>query len=397
MPKLDKGRQTQYRTKVAEDFPETLAIVDVNRFLEAYKNHFIIGFCSEDEQKLMERMGELLKSSGTTSFKKTVSCRYGQNPGGPAAFYKEIGASGPCTADIKLLQKGKGLGYINIADLDLSQKMTKSVHDLFGEDQLVATIVKHETPSGAAARGTDPLETYEKAWGTDTLSSFGGVVVLSYEVTPEVAEKIVIPSRNTEVLAAPSYANGALEILAKREPLRVIKMASFSEPVIDNGLEYKRTTGGLLVENRFQTKIQGPYDIDCISEAKPTESDINAALFAWHGAAHTRSNAVLIGLEDVICGIGSGQRSRIDSATNAIELSRRGYGPEGTFMASDAYMPATDVVELAAKEGVRGIIYPLGSNMDQKVLELANEHGLIMIATRKPGSTEGGERCFLHR
>jgi phosphoribosylaminoimidazolecarboxamide formyltransferase/IMP cyclohydrolase len=294
------------------------------------------------------------------------------------------------------LQEGKGLGYINLADSDLAQRLMKSIHDISG-GRLVSVIVKHEMPS-AVARGTDPFETYTASWHADPLSNFGGVVALSYEVTPEIAEAVVTPARNTEVLLAPSYTKEALEILKKREPLRVVKMPGVEGIVADNGLDYKRVEGGLLVENRFQTKIRSPEDIDCISEAKPIPGDIDAALLAWHTAAYTRSNAVVIGMQSRIHGIGSGQRSRIDAAYNAVRIAtERGYGAQGTFMASDAFMPATDVVELCHNNGIRGIIYPLGSNKDAEVLDMANKYGMVMLITRKPGETQGGERCFLHR
>lgn len=113
-------------------------------------------------------------------------------------------------------------------------------------------------------------------------------------------------------------------------------------------------------------------------------------------ACFTRSNAVVIGKADKVHGIGSGQRSRIDSAENAIRLSCRGYGPEGCVLASDAFMPFPDVVELAARNGITAIIYPLGSMRDEDVIAKANEHRLAMIITRKPGESDS-ERGFLHR
>lgn len=379
MLELDKERQAQYRQKTEEAFPNQYAIVNMDVLQKEFDTDVL----------------EKIKKSSTL-FNKKISCRYGQNPGSPAAFYAEERAIGPCVANMEVIKEGKnGLSYINIGDLDLAQRLINSLHNI-SDGMLIASIIKHEMPSGVA-RGDDPLWTYETARGTDSLSCFGGVVAFSYNVTPEVAENLVIPERNTEVVAAPSYEWEALEILAKREPLRVIKMPNISEEVIDNGLEYKRTEGGLLIESRFKTKILSADDIDCISEQKPTSSDIKAAIFAWHVAAYTRSNAVVIGTEDKIHGIGSGQRSRIDAAENAIRLAARGYGAENTFMASDAFMPATDVVKLAAKNNVRGIIYPLGSIEDKEVLKEANKHGLIMLVTRKPGSNEGGERCFLHR
>jgi phosphoribosylaminoimidazolecarboxamide formyltransferase/IMP cyclohydrolase len=123
---------------------------------------------------------------------------------------------------------------------------------------------------------------------------------------------------------------------------------------------------------------------------------VEAAVFNWTVACFTRSNAIVIGRMDKVHGIGSGQRSRIDAADCAIRFSRRGYGPEGCVLASDAFMPFPDVVELAAQNGITALIYPLGSVRDQEVIDRANELGLAMIITRRPGETDS-ERSFLHR
>jgi phosphoribosylaminoimidazolecarboxamide formyltransferase/IMP cyclohydrolase len=136
--------------------------------------------------------------------------------------------------------------------------------------------------------------------------------------------------------------------------------------------------------------------VDVVSKRRPSPEEVQAALFTWTVACFTRSNAVVIGTSDKTHGIGSGQRSRIDSAEDAIRLSRRGYGPEGCVLASDAFMPFPDVVELAGKHGITAIIYPLGSIKDQEVIDKADELGLAMIITRKPGEVDS-ERCFLHR
>jgi len=136
--------------------------------------------------------------------------------------------------------------------------------------------------------------------------------------------------------------------------------------------------------------------VDVVSERKPTPDELKAAIFNWIVAAFTRSNAVVIGTKDKIHGIGSGQRSRIDAAEDAVRVSKRGYGPKGCVMASDAFMPFPDVVEFAAKNGITAIIYPLGSIRDQEVIDKANEFNIAMIVTRKPGDIDS-ERCFLHR
>jgi phosphoribosylaminoimidazolecarboxamide formyltransferase/IMP cyclohydrolase len=172
--------------------------------------------------------------------------------------------------------------------------------------------------------------------------------------------------------------------------------APLDRPAVDNGLEFKRVAGGLLIQKRFDSKIISPLSVDVVSLRKPTEDEVRAAIFNWTVASFTRSNAVVIGKSDKVHGIGSGQRSRIDSAENAIRYSRRGYGPKGCVMASDAFMPFPDVVELAAQNGITAVIYPLGSVKDQEVIDKANELGLAMIVTRKPGEADC-ERCFLHR
>jgi phosphoribosylaminoimidazolecarboxamide formyltransferase/IMP cyclohydrolase len=189
----------------------------------------------------------------------------------------------------------------------------------------------------------------------------------------------------------------AQAILATRKPLRVVKLgAGIDETSRDNGLEFKRVEGGLLVQRRFDSKIVSPASVEVVSERVPTEDEMHAAIFCWTVACFTRSNAIVIGTADKIHGIGSGQRSRIDAAEDAIKFSERGYGSQGCVMASDAFMPFTDVVQLAAKKGITAIIYPLGSIRDQEVLRAADDLGLAMIITKKPGETDS-ERCFLHR
>ena len=359
MEKADRTARTQYQTKVKEEFPEILTF-------------------------------------GDTRFIKKIPMRYGENPGVPAAFYQEEGASGPNMAGLQILQEGtKGLSYINVGDMDLGQRLIAKLHRIF-KGRPACVIIKHEMPS-AVALGEDPLGTFEKAWKCDPLSSFGGVDVFNYTVTEPLARVLVESPRNVEVVYAPDFTRDALDVLAARKVLRVVKMgASIDVPSQDNGLEFKRVAGGLLLQKRFDSKIVSPESVDVVSRRKPTEDEVLAALFNWTVACYTRSNAVVIGTSDKTHGIGSGQRSRIDSAGDAIRLSQRGYGPKGCVLASDAFMPFPDVVELAAANGITALIYPLGSVKDQDVIDKANEHRLAMIVTRKPGEVDC-ERCFLHR
>lgn len=359
MEKSGKEDRLQYRTKIREEFPEVI--------------HF-----------------------GDKRFTKKQSMRYGENPGYPAAFYSEEEASGPNMATLEVLQEGiKGLGYINVGDMDLGQRLIRKLTAIY-TDRLICVLVKHEIPSGVAM-GETPEETFKKAWKCDPLSSFGSVDVFNYRVTEQLAELVVEKGRNVEVVYAPDFSPEALEILASRKSLRVVKMgASLDTEAVDNGLEFKRVAGGILVQKRFDSRIISPDSIDVVSNRQPTQEEIDAAIFNWNVACFTRSNAVVIGKNDKVHGIGSGQRSRVDAAEDAIRFSRRGYGPEECVMASDAFMPFPDVVELAAQNGIRAIIYPLGSIRDQEVIDKANKNHLAMLITRKPGEADS-ERCFLHR
>jgi len=357
--KAEASARKQYFTKIKEDFPE-------------------------------------LMDFGGQKFLKRLSMRYGENPGYPAAFYVEEKASGPNMAALQVLQEGsKGLGYINVGDMDLGQRLAKKLTEIH-PGRLAAVLIKHEMPSGVAL-GETPVETFEKAWKCDSLSNFGSVDVFNFAVDAALARHLIESPRNIEVVYAPDFAPDALEILASRKPLRVVKMgAPLEAPAVDNGLEFKRVAGGLLVQKRFDSKIVSSESVDVVSRRKPSLNEIQAAILNWTIACFTRSNAVVIGTADKVHGIGSGQRSRIDSAEDAIRLSRRGYGPEGCVLASDAFMPFPDVVELAARHGITAVIYPLGSVKDDEVIAKADQLGLAMIVTRRPGETDC-ERCFLHR
>ena len=359
MNKPERTSRTQYSTKVKEDFPQEMNL-------------------------------------GETRFVKKYAMRYGENPGYPAAFYQEAGASGPNMGHLEVLQEGsKGLSYINVGDMDIGQRLARKLTAIFPARR-ACVLIKHEMPSGVAL-GDDDVGTFEKAWKCDSLSNFGSVDVFNYEVTEPLARLLVESPRNIEVVYAPGYTPGALEALSGRKVLRVVRMgAPLDSESVDNGLEVKRVAGGLLVQKRFDSRIVSPDDLDVVSARKPGGTEIRAAILAWTVGCFTRSNAVVIGTEDKVHGIGSGQRSRIDSAENAIRLSRRGYGPEGCVLASDAFMPFPDVVELAAGNGITAVITPLGSIRDQEVIDRADALGLSMIVTRKAGEVDC-ERCFLHR
>ena len=309
-------------------------------------------------------------------------------------------------ANFTVLQEGRGIGYINAADMDLGQDLMLTLREVF-PNRFSHVIVKHEIPSGVGL-GDDDSWAFENAWGSDPLSSFGGVHVSSSTIHLNTAEQLTDPLKNVEVIYAPDYTEKALDILKERESLRVVKMNLINRSSVDNGLDYKRVNGGLLVQERWKTKIKSIEDLDCISKVSPNSHDLRAALLNWIVASYTRSNAVVTGSDYRTHGIGAGQQSRIDAAYMAIRKANGrpdangktisdSYGASGTFMASDAFMPQSDVVELASRNGIRGIVYPLGSIKDDEVLKAADDKGLVMLITRKKGEAHGGERCFTHR
>jgi len=359
MEKLDKETRQQYRRKVTEEFPPRIKIGNIN-------------------------------------FIKKIPMRYGENPGYPAAFYQEQNASGPNMSTLEVIQQGsKGLSYINVADMDLGQRLVKKLSSIYKEKK-VCVLIKHEMPSGVAL-GENPEQVFLKAWKCDPLSNFGSVDVFSYTVTEELAKVIIEKGRVVEVVYAPDFTPKALEVLSTRKLLRIVKMgASIHEESVDNNIEFKRVAGGLLIQKRFDSRITNPDKIHGVSQRKASPEEIEAAIFNWNVACFTRSNAVVIGKKDKVHGIGSGQRSRIDAAEDAIKFSKRGYGPENCVLASDAFIPFPDVVELAAENKIKAIIFPLGSINDHIIIEKADELGISMIATKSPDQVDS-ERCFLHR
>jgi|GEM_PF-189798 len=367
--KITSERRDQYKKFVPEDFPDNL------------------------EFKLGERI---------IKFRKKLPLRYGENPGTAAAFFEEIGAEGPNMGHFNIVQQGKGLGYINTGDMDVGQRLTLRLKNTIFQRYKSVVIVKHEIPSSVALGGTS-LDSFIKAWNSDPLCNFGGVAVFSGSVHEATARYIVDNKLYLEVLYAPEFTGEAREILAAKKDLRLVEMMSLIYPSVDVPLEFKRVAGGLLVQGRFESQIATDEDIDVVSKAQPSEHERRAAIFNWNVGCFTRSNSVVIGQEYQTHGIGSGQQSRIDSAYMAIYKANGGngrthfYGSKDCVLASDAYMPEPDVVELAAKSGITAIIYPLGSIKDKDVIAKADDHNISMIITRKPGSTEGGERCFLHR
>jgi phosphoribosylaminoimidazolecarboxamide formyltransferase/IMP cyclohydrolase len=266
---------------------------------------------------------------------------------------------------------GRDLSFNNLLDLDSARR-------LLGEFQVPAcVIVKHNNPCGAAVGGT-PLEAYRRAFASDPMSAFGGIVVLNREIDEELATALV--EQFIEVLFAPAYTEAALAVLGRKEKMRVLENQERRIPRVDEP-EIKQVMGGVLVQDR-DADLEDRAEMQVVTERRATEEEWSEMLFAWRLCKHVRSNAIVLGKDLATVGIGAGQMSRVDSVRLAIEKA----GPErarGSVLASDAYFPFADGPQLAIDAGVTAIIQPGGSVRDPEVVEAADRAGIAMVFTSR--------------
>jgi phosphoribosylaminoimidazolecarboxamide formyltransferase/IMP cyclohydrolase len=311
------------------------------------------------------------------AFEKVVDLSYGENPHQRAAYYEEAGVRTHLLARTVKLH-GKELSFNNLLDLDSGRRLLREF------ELPAATILKHNNPCGAAV-GETLDEAYDKAIACDPESAFGGVVVVNRRVDAELAEKL---SENfVELLFAPGYGEGALEILQRKPNIRIID-DSERRKIIVGEQDLRRVMGGLLVQDR-DGDLQERSTMDVVTERKPTEEEWGDLLFAWKVCKHVRSNAIVIAKDLATIGIGAGQMSRIDSVRIAVAKARREEAPlVGSALASDAFFPFADGPEVAIEAGVRAIIQPGGSMRDAEVIEACDGAEIAMVFT--------GRRHFRH-
>jgi len=295
----------------------------------------------------------------------TKPLRYGENPhqwGKFAAFY------GRSTPTWKKLQ-GKDWSYLNLLDSDAAWRMVSE----FSEPATV--MVKHANPSGIAVRSTIE-EAFQTAYDTDRLSAFGVIIALNRACSEEIAKKILDQKIFVEVVLAPSFDAGALEILKGKPNIRLLDMGDtkFSEHAL-----YRSVFGGMLIQNDDMKHIT-EKDLIVVTKKKPTKEEIRDLLFAWKVVKHAKSNAIVLAKDSSTVGIGCGQTSRVDSTW--IALKRAGENAKGSVLASDAFFPFPDSIEEAAKHGIGAVIQPGGSIKDADVFARADELGLAMVTTR---------------
>jgi phosphoribosylaminoimidazolecarboxamide formyltransferase/IMP cyclohydrolase len=312
-------------------------------------------------------------------FHHAQAMRYGENPHQQAAFYIEPNAPAGSIATAKQVQ-GKELSYNNIADADAALECVKAFGDL-----PACVIVKHANPCGVA-QGQSLLDAYDRAYATDPTSAFGGIIAVNRELDAETARAIVA-RQFVEVILAPKVSADALPILAGKPNVRVLESGAWPAVTVPER-DYKRVTGGLLVQDRDIGAIDRAA-LKVVTKRTPTEDELTDLLFAWNVAKFVKSNAIVYAKNRQTVGVGAGQMSRVYSTRiAAIKAADAGLKVAGSVVASDAFFPFRDNVDSAAEVGVTAVIQPGGSVRDAEVIAAADEHGLAMVFT--------GMRHFRH-
>jgi phosphoribosylaminoimidazolecarboxamide formyltransferase/IMP cyclohydrolase len=310
--------------------------------------------------------------------KHRETLRYGENPHQSAALY----ASGPGTegtlVGARQLQ-GKPLSFNNIADGNAALECVSSL------EPGGCVIVKHANPCGVAVAHT-PLAAYEKAFDCDPTSAFGGIIAFNIAVDGATAEAIVA-NQFVEVLIAPAFAAEAVAAFAAKPNVRLLECGDIANNLAP-GFVLQQINGGMLVQEKDVANV-AMNDLKCVTERQPTEQELRDALLAWKVVRFVKSNAIVYCKDSATLGIGAGQMSRIMSAEIAGQKANEAnLDLEGAAMASDAFFPFRDGIDVAAKFGIEIVIQPGGSMRDQEVIDAANEHGMTMLFT--------GMRHFRH-
>ena len=315
--------------------------------------------------------------------RKTQSLRYGENPHQSAAFYsssiKFEDVNGLLTG--AKCHQGKELSYNNILDVHAALELVREF------EEPTATLIKHSNPCGTATSKKGLLEAYNLALECDPKSAFGAVVALNGKVTAELAAKLT--DIFLEVIVAPSFDKKALEAFKKKKNLRVIETGKAPQtPKAGAGgiMEIRRASGGYLLQT---ADLETFSEMKTVTDRKPTKKEMDDLLFAWKVCKHVKSNAIVFASKGRTVGVGVGQMSRIDSTEIAVKKAADvKLKVKGSVLASDAFFPFRDNVDLAAGHGVTAIIQPGGSIKDRQVIDAANEHGIAMVFT--------GMRHFRH-
>jgi phosphoribosylaminoimidazolecarboxamide formyltransferase/IMP cyclohydrolase len=298
--------------------------------------------------------------------------RYGENPHQQAAFYRDESPAPGAIATYRQLQ-GKELSYNNIADSDAAWECVKSF------DVPACVIVKHANPCGVATADAT-LEAYRRAFATDPTSAFGGIIAFNRPVDAATLE--AVSAQFLEVLIAPAYTDDALAVIAQKKNVRVLQVPLPAGGTGDAvALDFKRVAGGLLVQSADARNVAAS-ELSVVTKLAPTPVQLADLLFAWRVAKYVKSNAIVYCRDGRTVGIGAGQMSRVDSTRiAAIKAKNAGLDLGGSVVASDAFFPFRDGLDVVADNGAVAVIQPGGSVRDAEVIAAADERGIAMVFT----------------
>ncbi|HHT97548.1 MAG TPA: bifunctional phosphoribosylaminoimidazolecarboxamide formyltransferase/IMP cyclohydrolase [Clostridiales bacterium] len=327
-----------------------------------------------------ERKDFDLPTTLTLTYEKVQDMRYGENPHQKGAFYREIGKRIGSLVDAIQLN-GKELSFNNINDTNGALELLKE----FTEPTVVAC--KHGNPCGVGS--ADNIYTaWDKAFRSDKVSIFGGIVVLNRQVTYDIAKEM--SEIFLEVIVAPSFEKEAIDLLKTKKNLRILQIDKIEKPQDENSYDLKKVNGGLIVQT-IDSKLLNKDDLKIVTDREPTNSEMDDLLFAWKVVKYVKSNGIALAKNMQTVGIGPGQVNRIWATKQSIEHGQELIGMDatkGAVLASDAFFPFDDCVEVAHQAGIKAIIQPGGSIRDEDSIKKCNEYGITMVFT--------GMRHFKH-
>jgi phosphoribosylaminoimidazolecarboxamide formyltransferase/IMP cyclohydrolase len=340
-------------------------------------SNYLTSLEAGSEEKTAEvPMREEYPSVFNLQLHKVQGMRYGENPHQSAAFYKEAAPAAGLLSGWQQIQ-GKELSFNNIADADAAWECVKAF------DAPACVIVKHANPCGVAV-GATLLEAYEKALKTDPTSAFGGIIAFNRPLDADVVEQINANKHFVEVAIAPAITPAARAAYASKVNVRLLEVP-VSKAV--NALDFKRVGGGMLLQSADNIDIVG--ELKVVTKRQPTAQQLEDMKFAWTVARFVKSNAIVFCKDGMTFGVGAGQMSRLDSARIAsIKAQAAGLSLAGTAVASDAFFPFRDGLDVVVDAGATCVIHPGGSMRDEEVIAAADERGIAMVLT--------GTRHFRH-
>lgn len=316
----------------------------------------------------------------TLSFTLQQRLRQGENPHQRGMFYAEPRPAAASLAAARQLH-GKELSYNNLLDLDAALCIARDF------DEPAAVVIKHNNPCGCAI-GSTLEEAFNRAYEGDPVSAFGSIIGFNRPVDVSTVERMCEPNRFIEAIIAPSYAPEALEWLQTKPKwknnVRLLEVPGWATTA-EFGLDYRRVTGGLLVQDR-DIQPQNESEWQVVTQRQPTEQEMIDLKFGWKVCKHVKSNAIVLVNGGMVVGVGAGQMSRLDSSY--IAAHKAGTRSQGAVVCSDAFFPFRDGIDEAAKAGVTAAIQPGGSRNDDQVIAACNEHNIAMLFT--------GRRHFKH-